>query len=142
MLKQSGKPTLTQGRREHLLREAELSANHAYAPYSRFHVGAAVLAASGEIYRGANIENASYGLSMCAEIVALAAAKVAGEDVIVAIAVACVDASPDSPLHYKLPCGACRQWIQELAPQAEIFILGEKKSFKLEDLLPYGFRLT
>jgi cytidine deaminase len=105
-------------------------------------VGAAVLAASGSIYRGANIENASYGLGTCAERVALAAAKVAGEQQIVAIAIACADAAPESPLEQKLPCGACRQWLQELAPDAEIFVSGEKGSFRLADLLPHPFRLV
>ena len=142
MIKKSDNPTVIQSQRKRLISEAESSAQHAYAPYSRFRVGAAVLAASGEIYRGANIENASYGLGICAERVALAAAKVAGEERLVAIAVACVDAASDSPLEQKLPCGACLQWIQELAPEAHIFVSGEKKSFRLPDLLPHAFRLA
>jgi cytidine deaminase len=141
MTKKPDNLTLSQSQRQRLISEAELSAQQAYAPYSRFRVGASVLAASGEIYRGANIENASYGLGICAERVALAAAKVAGEKRIVAIAVACVDAPPDAPLEHKLPCGACRQWLQELAPDSYIFVSGEKKSFRLPDLLPHAFRL-
>jgi len=142
MTKKSDNVTLTQSQRQRLLREAELSAQQAYAPYSRFRVGAAVLAASGKIYRGANIENASYGLSTCAERVALAAAKVAGEVRLVALAVACVDAPADAPLAHKLPCGACRQWLQELAPDAHIFVSGEARSFRLPDLLPQAFTLV
>jgi cytidine deaminase len=142
MVKKSDNLTLSQSQRKRLLRAAELSAQQAYAPYSRFRVGAAVLAASGEIYRGANMENASYGLSICAERVALAAAKVAGEERLVAIAVACVDAPPDAPLEHKLPCGACLQWLQELAPDAPIIISGEEQSFRLPDLLPHAFTLA
>jgi cytidine deaminase len=142
MTKNSDNLTPPQSQRQQLIREAELSAQQAYAPYSRFRVGAAVLAASGEIYRGANMENASYGLGLCAERVALAAAKVAGEARIVAIAVACVDAPADAPLEHKLPCGACLQWLQELAPDASIFVSGEEKSFRLADLLPHAFRLA
>jgi len=142
MIKKSDNLTLTQSQRKRLISEAESSAQQAYAPYSRFRVGAAVLAASGKIYRGANIENASYGLSTCAERVALAATMVAGEARIIAIAVACVDAPPDAPLEHKLPCGACRQWLQELAPDAPIFVSGEERSFRLPDLLPHGFTLA
>jgi cytidine deaminase len=61
---------------------------------------------------------------------------------IVAIAIACVDASPDSSLEQKLPCGACLQWLQELATDAAIFIMGEQRSFRLQDLLPHAFTLA
>ena len=128
-------------RRTRLSDEAVSAADQAYAPYSKFHVGAAVLGASGAIYRGANIENASYGLGICAERVALASARMAGEQNIAAIAIACVSAANDSPLNGKMPCGACRQWIQELAPDAEIFIVGEAQSYSIAQLLPHGFTL-
>lgn len=124
-----------------LVDEACVVAQSAYAPYSNFRVGAVVLASSGTIYRGANVENASYGLGTCAERVALAAARVAGELDLVAIAIACIDAPANGPVHGKLPCGACRQWLQELAPNAQIFIAGESKSFSVGDLLPYAFKL-
>ena len=142
MIKNPETFSLTESQRNRLIQEAELAAHQAYAPYSRFHVGAAVLVASGKIYRGANIENASYGLTICAERVALAAAKVAGEEQIVAIALACVDAPPGAPLEQKLPCGACLQWIQELAPDAHIFVSGEQRTFRLPDLLPHAFTLV
>lgn len=112
-----------------------------YAPYSNFHVGAAVLGGTGNIYRGANIENASYGLAICAERIALANAKLAHETEIVAIAIACVDASPDSPVGGRMPCGTCRQWISELAPRAAIFVLGVSGTFSADDLLPHSFSL-
>lgn len=142
MERKSANHSLSPHQRERLLHEAELAAANAYAPYSGFRVGAAVWAVSVAIYRGANIENCSYGLSLCAERVALAAARVAWEEKIVAIAIACVNTSPDSPLHQKLPCGACCQWIQELAPEAEIFVAGINRSFCLPDLLPHPFRMV
>ena len=126
---------------QRLLEEAQLAAGHAYAPYSKFRVGAAVLAGNGKIYTGVNVENASLGLGTCAERVALASAIADGERTIVALAVACVDAPADSPPAQRMPCGACLQWIQELAPQAEIFILGENRSFRIRDLLPVAFSL-
>ncbi len=128
--------------RKALSAEARKAAAAAYAPYSRFRVGAAVLGASGTIYRGANVENASCGLSICAERVALASARVAGEKNISAIAVACIDAPQNGPLEQKMPCGACRQWMQELAPGARIFIAGEQSCFGVSELLPRPFKLT
>jgi cytidine deaminase len=140
----TNKPLKTHSAAEHRTRlsdEAVSAAGQAYAPYSKFHVGAAVLGGSGAIYRGANIENASYGLGICAERVALANARMAGEQNIAAIAIACVSAASDSPLNERMPCGACRQWIQELAPDAEIFIVGEEASYSIAQLLPHAFTL-
>ena len=133
--------TALPGASAQLVRQAREAAQSAYAPYSGFRVGAVVLAASGAIYRGANVENASYGLGICAERVALAAARVAGETELTAIAVACVDAPADGPAAGRLPCGACRQWIAELAPQARIFIAGVEDSFGIDELLPNAFQL-
>lgn len=127
--------------RDKLLAEAACAAEQAYAPYSGFRVGAAVLGAKGVIYRGANIENASLGLGTCAERVALASACTAGERNILAIAVACVDAPQGAPLEQRMPCGACRQWIQELAPHAAIFIPGAERSFTIKELMPLAFSL-
>ncbi len=129
------------GLRKQLSDEARLAAERAYAPYSKFRVGAAVLASSGTIYRGANIENGCYGLGICAERVALAAATVAGEQKLTAIAIACIDVSADAPAHGSLPCGACRQWLAEMAPDAQIFIAGETDSYSIDDLLPQAFVL-
>lgn len=133
---------LTEGDRATLLAEAEAAAIGSYAPYSNFHVGAAVLGSSGKVYHGANVENASYGLGICAERVAMANAKAGGEESIRAIAVACVDAEAGGPIGERMPCGACRQWMRELAPDATILISGETRVFSVEDLLPNGFVLS
>ena len=127
--------------RDRLLDEARQAAENAYAPYSNFRVGAAVLGGSGAVYRGANIENASLGLTLCAERAALAAAYSAGERAIAAIAVACVDAPEGAPLERRMPCGACRQWMRELAPGAEVLVLGAGRGFGVAELLPLGFSL-
>jgi cytidine deaminase len=123
-----------------LIEKARAIARAAYAPYSKFRVGAAVLGEKG-IYVGTNVENASYGLCLCAERSALSAAVAARDLSVRAIAVACIDADPSSPLNHFMPCGACRQWISELAPDAVILIAGFSRSFSIEDLLPEGFRL-
>ncbi|HEY2560270.1 MAG TPA: cytidine deaminase [Caldimonas sp.] len=125
----------------HLADEAAAAAERAHAPYSHFRVGAAVLGGSGEIYRGANVENASFGLGTCAERVALASARVGGETTITDLAIACIDAAADAPLEAKMPCGACRQWLQELAPNARVHIAGETRSFSVAELLPHPFTL-
>lgn len=110
----------------------------AYAPYSKFTVGAAVRMA-GAVFEGANIENASYGLSICAERTAVFAAVLAGAHRLEAVAV-CTDASPPSS-----PCGACRQVLHEFAPDpAAVTViainpLGERRCWTLAELLPDGF---
>lgn len=124
-----------------LLSEARAAAREAYAPYSGFRVGAAVLARGGAVFRGVNVENASLGLGVCAERVALATAIASGERDIIAVAVACIDAPPGAPLEERVPCGACRQWLQELAPGARILIQGEERSFLVAELLPMAFAL-
>jgi cytidine deaminase len=123
--------------RRTLLTAARRAALRAHAPYSHFRVGAAVLA-GGTIVTGANVENASYGLSLCAERVAIAAAVAAGKRRISRIAIA----SPDAEKGSLVPCGACLQWIAELAPDAEILIDGAERDYRLADLLPKAFSLT
>ena len=123
-----------------LLLLAAEAATHAYAPYSRFRVGAAVQGERG-IYTGANVENASYGLSLCAERSALAAAIAAGERRFAAVAVACIDAPADAGTAERTPCGACRQWLVELAPDAELAMLGVDGTMQVRDLLPHAFAL-
>lgn len=108
----------------------------AYAPYSRFLVGAAVLTASGHIFRGGNIENAAYPMTICAERVALFSAYAHGEREIVALAVATDTADVASP------CGACRQVIFELAPRSHVILLnlaGHRRLVTPDELLPRGF---
>ncbi|MGB9813323.1 MAG: cytidine deaminase [Thermovenabulum sp.] len=122
-----------------LVLEAIRAKNNAYAPYSKFKVGAAVSTKNGKVYNGCNIENASFGLTVCAERVALFKAYSEGEREIDVIA---VTADVDEPVS---PCGACRQVILELAKGARI-LLSNKDGSKIlatkpEELLPYGFVL-
>ncbi|MEO7003450.1 MAG: cytidine deaminase, partial [Ktedonobacterales bacterium] len=133
-----------------LLARAREAAQRAYAPYSRFRVGAAVIVETADgpqVVTGANVENASYGLSFCAERAALAAAcQIASHDLttpptITHIAIACRVEAPDAPLNERMPCGACRQWIAELAPNAVILVDGAEHPFTVADLLPTPFRL-
>ena len=92
-------------------------------------------------YAAANIENASFGLSLCAERAALTVALAAGERIIRALAVSCIDALPGGPPGSLVPCGACRQWVAELAPHAAIFIDQVDGQYSIEQLLPTAFRL-
>lgn len=115
-----------------LIERAMEMARKAYAPYSRFQVGAAVLAESGEIYGGANVENASYGATVCAERSAIFAAVNAGERKLKAIAVTAT------------PCGMCRQVMREFCdPEAFRVIVAKTaddyRVFTLEELLPESF---
>jgi cytidine deaminase len=126
--------------REELLASARAAALHAHCPYSHFRVGAALLA-GGRLYTGVNIEISSYGLTLCAERAALAAALSAGSSPITAVAVACIDAPPQATLSQRTPCGACRQWLADLAPQATIYIDGSTQDFSVVDLLPLAFGL-
>lgn len=143
--------------REELLAAARGAAAHAYAPYSRFRVGAAVLvetATGPRVVMGANIENASYGLTLCAERSALASACMLdgantendasprGRPHVLAVAVACVDVPPSAPASQRSPCGACRQWLAELAPDAVYYVDGIPGELHLPDLLPYAFRMS
>lgn len=126
--------------REELLTMAREVARQAHCPYSHFRVGSAVVA-GGKTYLGVNIEISSYGLTLCAERSALAAAVSAGAGPITQVAVACIDAPLEAPIQKRTPCGACRQWLADLAPNAIIYIDGEKRDFTIEDLLPYAFGL-
>jgi cytidine deaminase len=130
--------------RAELLASAREAAEHAWAPYSHFRVGAAVAVNTAEgrrIVSAANVENASYGLTLCAERAALAAASqlgVAGErPQITAVAVVGLDAQPGECM----PCGACRQWLAELAPDAAYYVEGIEETLYLDDVLPRRFTL-
>ncbi|HEX6817071.1 MAG TPA: cytidine deaminase [Ktedonobacterales bacterium] len=134
--------------RQTLIEAARAAALRAYAPYSHFRVGAAIVIATSEgprVVTGANVENASYGLTLCAERTALAAATQlvpAGELLAVEqVAVACIDAKDDATDGERMPCGACRQWLAELAPQATYYVDGVERDLTLDDLLPNAFRL-
>ena len=107
--------------------------SNAYAPYSKFAVGAAVKCKSGAVFAGANVENRSFGQTICAERVAIGAAVVGGERDFVAIA---VTADSDEPI---VPCGACRQFLAEFAPNLIIVSAtgrGQRKIERLSRLLP------
>ncbi len=126
---------------EELLALAREVAQRAHCPYSHFHVGTA-LVAGGKTYVGVNVEISSYGLALCAERSALAAAIADGAGPITQVAVACIDAPPNAPLNERTPCGACRQWLADLAPNAIIYIDAADREFTVADLLPYAFGLT
>jgi len=117
--------------------EAALSARaHAYAPYSKYQVGAAVLGKSGRVYPGCNVENASYGLSVCAERVAIFRAIAEGEPEITALAVVTENGAT--------PCGACRQVLYEFGTAARVILAGKDGTFRevgIDNLLPDPFVL-
>ena len=123
--------------KQELLNAALSARERAYAPYSKFLVGAAVLAKSGRIYTGCNIENASYGLTVCAERNALFSAVGAGEREFTAL---CVVGDTEAPIS---PCGACRQVMAEFKVPCIILanLKGDVKEYTLKELLPYGFSL-
>ena len=119
-----------------LIREAFEGQKFAYVPYSRFHVGAALRARDGRVFKGCNIENAGYTATNCAERTALFKAVSEGHRDFVRIVIA--GRSED----YCVPCGSCRQVMMEFAPEMEVICLngrGQAKSFRLRELLPYGF---
>ncbi|HEY6763486.1 MAG TPA: cytidine deaminase [Candidatus Sulfotelmatobacter sp.] len=122
-----------------LLRSAESVMKNAHAPYSHFQVGAAILLTSGKIFSGCNVENASYGMTNCAERTAIfsAVAEMGPRIEIRAVAVANAQGVPCSP------CGACRQVIYEFGPDATIYFQGSNglKQAHITELLPEGFRL-
>jgi cytidine deaminase len=121
-----------------LIKAAAAARANAHAPYSKFHVGAAVLTASGDIFPGCNVENASYGLTICAERAAVCAAVAAGHKQITAVAVA------TSGGHS--PCGACRQVLSEFGPAMEVLLVdadnpSNVRTTSLAHLLPDQFSL-
>jgi cytidine deaminase len=121
-----------------MLRAASAAAKNAHAPFSKFKVGAAVLTAKDRIFSGCNIENSSYGLTVCAERVAICKAVSAGQCEIHALLV-----NADTP---KLtpPCGACLQVLSEFSENPEIVLSNRRstKTYHLRQLLPHGFRLA
>jgi cytidine deaminase len=119
-----------------LVEAARAVRRRAYAPYSRFTVGAALRTVTGEIYTGCNVENASFGLTVCAERHAIAAAVAAGDRAYQAIAIAS-GSSPPAP-----PCGACRQVLSEFAPEISVLLVGPRGPAlrgSLSRLLPHRF---
>jgi cytidine deaminase len=121
-----------------LLRLARAAFARAYAPYSHFHVGAALRTSDGQVFAGVNVENASYGLGRCAEQSAVQAMASAGARSFSDIVVYSEATPPASP------CGACRQVLFEFAPDARVVCVnqhGDVVSGLVRDFLPHGFRL-
>jgi len=126
--------------KQELVRAAARARKRAVAPHSRFKVGAALLTKAGEIIGGANVESASYGLTGCAERVALFNALTSGKRNFVAVAV--VARTAGGPM----PCGACRQLLAEYAPKAKVFVADSRaldviRVFSVRQLLPAAFVL-
>ena len=122
-----------------LVAVARKAALAAYSPYSKFRVGAAALfAESGDIYTGCNVENASFGLTICAERVAICKAASENCRQLVKIAVAVVDVH-GMPVKSFMPCGACLQFMQEFSTGDSDIIIDGVGAFKLHELLPRPF---
>jgi len=128
----------TKNRDTELIEAAKKAASRAYAPYSRFRVGAALLTKSGKVFAGCNVENASYGLTICAERSAIFSAIAAGEREFVRMVIF----TPTEPLTG--PCGACRQVMAEFAPNLRVILVnrsGRTRTYGLSKLLPERFAL-
>ena len=122
-----------------LMDTAKEASKKSYSPFSKFAVGAGVLTSSGKVYGGCNIENSSFGMTICAERCAIFKAVSDGEKEILAVAIY----SPNEDDCY--PCGACRQVMYEFQGEREIEIITEEKGElnikKMSDFLPFGFKI-
>ena len=122
-----------------LVSRSRQTRENAFAPYSQYKVGAAVLTDSGDIFTGCNVENSSYGLTICAERVAVCTAVAAGHTAIAAVAVSLGGVA--------VPCGSCRQFLYEFDPEMIVLLddlnaeRNEPDCVRLTELLPRGFRL-
>ena len=125
-----------------LINEALNARNYAYAPYSQFMVGAALITENDSVYTGCNVENASYGATNCAERTAIFKAVSEGKRLIKAIAI--VGGVKDGDMTYAYPCGVCRQVLREFSNPGDLVIIVAKnqddyKTYSLEELLPESF---
>ena len=127
--------------RDELVAAARAAAEKSYSPYSSFRVGAAVIADSGEVFTGANIENAAYPSSNCGEATAIHTAVAAGVRKIDQLAVVCIDAADVEGAY---PCGRCRQIMSEFGVDTVFVAAGEGSGIRahtLDELLPHRFTL-
>src|SRR5262245_55711626 len=129
--------SMTSEQRQQLIDAALAARQRAYAPYSKFLVGAAVLTGNEKIFSGCNVENASYGLTICAERAAVFQAVAAGERQLAAVAVATLKAAS--------PCGACRQVLAEFAADIPVLLIDANQptsvvELRLDQLLPHRFK--
>lgn len=125
---------------EELILLARAAATRAYAPYSNYFVGAAIVFENApRVYSGCNVENASYGLTICAERVAACAGVAAGFNKISDVAIALLDKNKQ-PAQCFMPCGACRQFLAEFATDKTRVIVDNYGSWQFGDLLPHAFR--
>ncbi|HET9696140.1 MAG TPA: cytidine deaminase [Terriglobales bacterium] len=133
----AAQPVLSAVQRQQLIEAARAMLDRAYAPYSKFHVGAAILTEEGNVYTGCNVENASYGVTNCAERTAIFSA-VAAEGPAMKLRAVVVLNSATMPCS---PCGACRQVIYEFGPKATVIYQGNGSLSEAtaEQLLPAGF---
>lgn len=119
-----------------LITEAFAARERSHSPYSNFKVGAALKTADGRVFTGANVESSSYGLTLCAERLAICSAIHAGVTEITEVAVVADTAGPPGP------CGACRQFMFDFAPDAIVHmenLHGDRRSIAVEALIPWGF---
>ena len=119
-----------------LVEQARSAQQRSYSPYSNFRVGAALQGASGKVYQGCNVENASYRVTTCAEQAAIASAVASGEQQFTRLAII---ADSDGPA---APCGACRQTLVEFAPDLEIYSVGRTgatQRWNINELIPMAF---
>ena len=137
MAVRKAKPSVSVADIDRLIESAARIREQAYAPYSRFRVGAAVLSSRGHIYLGCNVENSSYGLSLCAERAAIAAAVAAGDSQIIAAGIVTGSEKPTPP------CGMCLQTLVEFggteAQVALSTLRGVRQQFSLGELMPHAF---
>jgi cytidine deaminase len=122
-----------------LIEEATQARNNAVAPFSKFKVGAALQTKAGKVYRGCNVENCTYALTVCAERVALLTALAAGEREFTAIAVVTQSDEPGTP------CGPCRQLMWEYCGDIDVSLAnltGKRTDYKLSDLFPHPFSFS
>ena len=140
------KPSLTPTEIQQLIRQALTARQQAYAPYSHYTVGAALLTGDGSYYPGCNIENAAYSPSLCAERLAMASALQQGQHHWLALAICGGPQDCQAPLPtWAYPCGVCRQWLAEFTPvDFPVIVARSQDDYRLlqrQQLLPYAFAL-